>query len=226
MWSLAAVVGVLALRNLAGERFIPSAWYVPSNLAVAAVLVVVAGRSGLSASGLGLSRDRVGRGLAVGGVAAALAATVIVAGALLPATRSLFEDQRIADIQGGGELAYQSLVRIPLGTVVLEEVAFRGVLLALVTQQRSTRLAVVVSSLLFGLWHIQPTLDALAANDLGAGSAARVGAVAGAVAFTAASGVLFCALRLASGSLVAPMVLHTTVNGVSTVAAYVVLRSG
>lgn len=226
MWSVAVVVGVLAVRNVAGERFVPSGWYVPLNLAVALVLVLVAGRSGLSARDVGLSRERIGSGLAVGGAVAALAAAVIVGGALLPWTRPFFEDQRIADIRGGGELAYQTLVRIPLGTVLLEELAFRGVLLALLARQRSMGTAVVVSSLLFGLWHIHPTLSALAANDLATGAASRVGAVAGAVAFTAVSGVFFCGLRLGSDSLLAPMVVHATVNGVSTTVAYVVLHPG
>jgi membrane protease YdiL (CAAX protease family) len=225
MWSVAVVVGVLALRNVAGERFLPSAWYVPVNLAVAGLLALVAWRDGSSAADLGLSRSRAVSGLTVGAVVATLAAAVIVSGALLPWTRSLFEDQRIADVQGGGELAYQTLVRIPLGTVVLEEVAFRGVLLALVAERRSTGLAVAVSSLLFGLWHINPTLDALAANDVATSLTSSLGAVIGAVVFTAASGVLFCALRLASDSLLAPMVVHAAVNSTATIAAYLVLAA-
>jgi membrane protease YdiL (CAAX protease family) len=225
MWTVAAVVAVLVVRNVAGERYVPSGWYVPVNLAVAALTVLLAWWGGVGAADLGLARDRVGAGLRLGGGVAGLAAAVIVAGALLPWTRSLFEDQRIADIDGGGELAYQVLVRIPLGTVVLEEVAFRGVLLGLLSRWWSTGTAVAVSSLLFGLWHIHPTLDALSANELATGAASRAGAVAGAVAFTAASGVLFCGLRLASGSLLAPMLLHAAVNGISTLAAYTVLQS-
>lgn len=223
--ALAAVVGLLVVRNLAGERLVPSTWYVPVNLTVAALLVLVAWRARASMAELGLSRARLVPGLAVGAAAAAVVAGVIVAGAAAPWTRSLFEDQRLADVHGGGELAYQTLVRIPLGTVVLEELAFRGVLLALLAERMSTSTAVAVSSLLFGLWHIHPTLDGLSANDLATSSTTRVAAVTAAVVFTAASGALFCGLRLGSGSLLAPIVVHTATNSIATAAAYVVLQS-
>lgn len=190
---------------------------------MAAALLLLARLAGLSAAELGLSRSRVRPGLALGGAVAAVLAGGIVVGAALPWTRPLFEDQRIADVEGPGELAYRALVRVPLGTVALEELAFRGVVLALVAARRSTRTAVAVSSLLFGLWHVEPTLDALAANDLAEGPLAAAGAVSGAVVFTAVGGVLFCLLRLASGSLLAPVVVHAATNSVATTAAYVVL---
>jgi membrane protease YdiL (CAAX protease family) len=84
--------------------------------------------------------------------------------------------------------------------------------------------AVAVSSLLFGLWHIRPTLGTLAANDLAEGAWAQVGAVTAAVALTTVGGLLFCALRLTSGSLFAPLIVHTATNSAALVAAYVVLH--
>jgi membrane protease YdiL (CAAX protease family) len=225
MWAIAVVVGVLSLRNLAGERLIPPEWYVPVNLAVAGFLVLAAWRSGLSAADLGLARARMPAGLGVGAVVAVATAGVIVAGAAMPWTRSLFEDQRLAAVDGLGELAYQALVRVPLGTVVLEEVAFRGVLLALVAKRWSTGVAVVVSSVLFGLWHVHPTLDGLAANDLATGLPSRMATVAAAVVLTGVAGALLCGLRLATDSLAAPVVVHATMNSVATLAAYIVLQS-
>jgi membrane protease YdiL (CAAX protease family) len=148
----------------------------------------------------------------------------IAAGALIPLTRPWFEDQRVADIDTASALAYQSLVRIPLGTALLEEFAFRGVLLALLARVRPMGTAVVVSSVLFGLWHIRPTLSALATNDLAATGWAQSGAVTAAVVLTTLGGFLFCALRLGSDSLVAPLVVHATTNSSATVAAYAVLH--
>jgi uncharacterized protein len=81
-----------------------------------------------------------------------------------------------------------------------------------------------VSSLLFGLWHIRPTLGTLATNDLAQSAWAQVGAVTAAVALTTVGGLFFCALRLASGSLVAPVIVHTATNSAAIVAAYVVLH--
>jgi hypothetical protein len=46
--------------------------------------------------------------------------------ALTPATRPLLNDQRIAGLDRR-QLAYQVLLRIPVGTVAWEEIAFRGV---------------------------------------------------------------------------------------------------
>lgn len=129
---------------------------------------------------------------------------------MLPITRGFFEDERVQIGNGLGELAHQALVRIPLGTVLFEEVAFRGVLLALLMQRMGTRSAVLVSSTLFGLWHIVPTLGAANTNDIGGLS--QAGTVAGAVVITFVGGVVFCALRLRSGHLVAPVLLHLAFN--------------
>jgi membrane protease YdiL (CAAX protease family) len=216
------VVAVLAAWNPMVNRVIPPAWYVPANLAVAAGLVAVARRSGATPAELGLRRDRAGAGLRLGLKAAAVVATGIVVGLAIPGIRPLFADERLAGVSAAG-LAYQAVVRIPLGTVVLEEVAFRGVLLGLFGPGRA---GVVISSALFGLWHVLPTLDALAANNLAGSAAARTAAVMGAVALTGVVGVIFCALRLRSGSLVAPAVVHVATNSLGALAAATVLHAG
>lgn len=224
MWAVAVTVLVLAARNIAGERFIPSALYVPVNVGVIAVLAAIAVQQRVSLSELGLSRERLPAGLLVGLAIAGGVAVALAAGVALPITRGFFEDERIADIEGAGELAYQTLIRIPIGTVLHEEFAFRGLLLALLMRLYPTAVAVGVSSLLFGLWHIHPTLDALSANDLAESTLETVGAVAGAVVVTAIGGVLFCMLRLWTGSLLAPIVTHIATNSFGTLAAYLVLR--
>jgi membrane protease YdiL (CAAX protease family) len=216
---------VLTARNVAGETFIPSRLYVPVNVAVAGLLLAIAAASRLSLADIGLSPSRVLTGLRVAGVIVVIVAVAIALGAGLPLTRGFFEDQRIAAIDGGGALAYQVLVRIPFGTALLEEVAFRGVLLALLSRHVSTAAAVAISSALFGLWHINPTLSALATNELAPGVLAQTGAVTAAVIFTAIGGALFCGLRLATDSLVAPLVVHAAINSLATLAAYLVLHT-
>ncbi|MDQ3575018.1 MAG: CPBP family intramembrane metalloprotease [Actinomycetota bacterium] len=218
--ALALVLVVLVAHNLLGNLVLPQALYVPANLAVAAVLLGMARASGTSWTELGLSRSNVGPGAALGGAAFLVAAAVLVVAALVPATRTLFLDQRVANVTGSA-VAYQALVRIPLGTVVLEEVAFRGVLLALLGRATSTGNAVAWSSAMFGLWHVVPTVEALRANRL-APSAATVTA---AVLATAGAGALFCWLRLRSGSLVAPALAHVGTNSMALVVAVSVLRT-
>ena len=218
--ALVLVVLVLVVHNLAGNLVLPPSLYVPVNLAVAAVLLGIARASGMSWAELGLGRSSMGRGAALGLAAFLLAAIALVAAALVPATRPLFADQRVAKVTGAA-VAYQALVRIPLGTVVLEEVAFRGVLLALLSRATSPGAAVGWSSALFGLWHVVPTVEALNANRL----APSIPAVIAAAVATAAAGVLFCWLRLRSGSLIAPALAHVGTNSVALVVAVSVLRT-
>jgi membrane protease YdiL (CAAX protease family) len=220
---VAIAVGVLAVRNGVGEFGLPLL-YVPVNLATATVLAIVSCSSGLSARELGLSRAAAPRGAVVGVAVAAIVVAGIATGAAVPVTRPWFQDQRMADVDTAVELAYEALVRIPLGTAFLEEFAFRGVLLGLLARMGPMKTAVAVSSLLFGLWHVRPTLGALATNDLAEGAWTRAGAVTAAVALTTIGGLLFCALRLASGSLVAPLIVHAATNSAAIVAAYIVLH--
>lgn len=148
-------------------------------------------------------------------------------GALLPFTRELFSDQRDNSLTGL-QIADRVLIRVPIGTVLLEEVAFRGVLLALLLRAtRSRAWATAISSILFGLWHIlpslhlntqKPALTAVFGHSMLGAYLADVGAVL----FTAAAGVVLCELRRRSGSLLAPMVLHWSTNALGYLAAYLI----
>ena len=53
---------------------------------------------------------------------------------------------------------------MPVGTVLLEEVGFRGVVYGLAERAHGPLAATAVSSGLFGLWHVLPALDAYRAN--------------------------------------------------------------
>jgi uncharacterized protein len=112
-------------------------------------------------------------------------------------------------------------VRVPLGTALLEEVAFRGVLLGLLATLLGTRRAVVLSSLLFGLWHVRPAWGMAVAN--GAGLGVGLASVAGSVVVTAIAGLAFCWLRLRTGHLAAPLVTHAGMNALATFAAHLAL---
>ena len=128
------------------------------------------------------------------GSAAVVAGGAVVAAAALPATRELFRDRRLSGV-GRAEAAYQVAVRIPLATALAEELMFRGALLALFRRRRSTAAAVLWTSLLFGAWHVLPTIDDYPGSPAGAGAGAGL-----------------AWLRLRSGSVLAPALAHAALN--------------
>jgi membrane protease YdiL (CAAX protease family) len=221
---IAIAVAALAAHNVFGNEVLPDASYVPANVLAGLILIGLALVAGASLSDVGLGRTSASSGLRWGLAIAGVVAVGIAFGALLPATRGLFHDQRVAGISGG-ELAYEALLRIPVGTALFEELAFRGVLLAVLLRVTSTVPAVAVSSALFGLWHILPTISALRANELAEGAATAIGAVGGAVIVTGIGGALLCVLRLHTGSLIAPVLVHTSTNSLAIVAAFAVQRT-
>jgi membrane protease YdiL (CAAX protease family) len=219
------LVAVLAAWNLVINLVVPEGWYVPANLAMGAALVLLARRSGLKAAELGMERRALGPGLRFGLIAALVVTVLLLALASWPWVSRFFEDEPFAALGVGGIL-YQVLVRIPLGTALFEEVAFRGVLLGTMMRHGSTGNAVAVSSALFGLWHIVPTmvrLDQNPAGDYAINGLAHVGLVSLAVVATAMAGIVFCWLRLRSRSLAAPVVVHAVANGVAAWIAWVVI---
>ena len=158
-----------------------------------------------------MARRGVPAGLRWGGVAVLVVAVGYAVALVLPAPRPLLADARAADL-GADEIAGEGLVRIPPGTVLWEEVAFRGVLLAVLARVLSVRAATVAAAVAFGLWHIRPTLSGLDVNDLVDGPLGRSVAVALVCAGTAVAGLVFTWLRLRSGSLLAPALLHLATN--------------
>jgi membrane protease YdiL (CAAX protease family) len=216
----AALVAVLVGWNNVFINRVPSgrASYVVANLAATCSLLFAARRAGLATAELGLARRRLPAGLRWGGACAAIVGTAYLIAVLVPSFRPLLTDDRVGGLDGG-QLAYRVLVRIPLGTVLWEEVAFRGVLLAVLARLLPMRAAVAVSAVVFGIWHVRPTLGALEAYDVAAGPLLTSAAVVLACAGTAIAGAFFAWLRLRSGSLLAPVLLHLATNSLGTLAA-------
>ena len=206
----AAVCIVLAgYNNLTGPWH--RRWYPAVNALAATGMLAAAAASGLTATDLGLRRHRLRSGLRLGSAAAAPVVAAFGLAALTPATRPLLNDQRIA-VLDRRQLAYHVLLRIPVGTVAWEEIAFRGVLQAALRRVLAEPAATAVGSAVFGLWHIRPTAEALAVNRLAAGRGARITAVTAVAAGTAGAGALLSLLRERSGSLAAPVLLHLAAN--------------
>jgi uncharacterized protein len=226
--ALGVVLGTAVAWNLAANLWLPWALYVPGALVLATTLVGVATRLGGCRWGdLGLDHHELRRGLAYGAVVAVAVTVVLGLGAALPATRGLFQDRRAEGISTA-MLLYVALVRVPLGTVVLEETLFRGVLLGLGMRRWSQTTAVTVSCLAFGVWHMLPARNVTSFNpvfaDLAGGQLGRVYGVVAAVVVTTVAGLVLCWLRLRSRSLLAPALVHATVNGLGYVLAFLAGR--
>jgi membrane protease YdiL (CAAX protease family) len=217
-------IAVLALHNVAVHRLVPAPADAALNLVTAAGVTVLARRAGCSFGDLGLDAHDAARGLRTGLGGAAVAGAAVGLAAAVPATRRLFHDERLAGL-GRGEAAYHLWLRIPIATALAEEVLFRGALLALLRRRRSPAAAAVWTSLLFGAWHVLPTLkhhQGNAAAALIADSRAGPGlAVLVTTAATTGAGAVFAWLRLRSGSALAPALTHAAVN----VGAYLAGRS-
>lgn len=218
--TMTAVLAILGATNLVLNAVVPSGAYIPAILAAAVVGVIAARKGGATLDDLGLAPGRARRSLLVGlGIGGVIATSVFVSLAV-PGLRDLFRDDRAAGLSAG-DLAYQALVRIPLGTALGEELLFRGVGLGVGLRRWSLAGAIGVSSVLFGLWHILPALDSHSTNSVATGVPMPLLIVA-TVGITALAGVGLAGLRIRTGHVAAPIVAHAALNAAALIAAAVV----
>ncbi|GAA4767892.1 CPBP family intramembrane glutamic endopeptidase [Actinomycetospora chibensis] len=187
------------------------------NLGGVAAMVTVARLLGLTWADLGIGRGTWGAGLRWGG--AAIAVAVLGYGAVLVAAPELLENPQLAGASPGA-LLLRGLVLIPLGTVLAEELAFRGVLQGHSVRSLSARVALSVTAVAFGLWHLTVAMGPSAVPlppTLQWTSALTV------LAVTVVGGLALGWLRHRTGSVLAPIGLHLGTNAVGLVAAGVAL---
>ncbi|TQF73864.1 CPBP family intramembrane metalloprotease [Rhodococcus spelaei] len=220
---VAVVVVVLVGTNLIAH--FTNAWASIASVPIAAVvLVALTKRRGLGWAELGLSPRHWRKGSLYALGAVGIVAAVVAVGVALPFTRQFFMADRYATVTGA---LIASMIVIPLQTVIPEELAFRGVLHGTLDRAWGARGVFAAGSLLFGLWHIASSLGLTTGNKgltgvLGGGVAGQVLGIAGAVAATAVAGFVFTWLRRRSGSLLAPIALHWSLNGIGALAAALV----
>ena len=230
--ALILTVSLLAAYNVARTLWIPESWQLLTNVGVALLIGAIAWWSSVDTTELGLHRDHHPLGAIWGGGALLLVMAVVVGFALVSEVRGssqgALDDPRLQ--VPFLEMVYEVAFNTPLGTVVLEEFAFRGLLLALFLRHTSMWRSVLWSSLLFGAWHILPTLTTAASNgaveQLASTPAGLVLVVIGNVLSTAVAGAVFAYLRLRSGSLLAPALAHLATNDISFVVGWLFNRYG
>jgi len=212
--ALLVAVLLLATATVLANRVLPG-WAYPLCGAATAVALVGLGRlAGIGWAELGLSRRDARRSLLFGSLGFALVLLFFGVALAVPSLRTLFHDGRVGS-PGFGQLLWLALVRIPFGTVLIEEVAFRGVLPALLgAGERGRWWPVLGASALFGLWHLLPSL-ALMRNEavrtvFGGVPLAFVSLLA--MLAAAGVGVLICWWRYAGRGLLAPIGVHLATN--------------
>ncbi len=166
----------------------------------------------LKPSDVGLAKQSVKPGLKYASYAVgAVLAFMFIAYVVDP---NIFKDSRYN--QNLSAALFAALVLLPLKTVLFEELAFRGLFPALLLKHYNSRYtAAIISSLIFGLWHMS-TLP----NNRSLILIAPVTFMA-----TFLAGLAFCWLRFKSGSLLAPIAAHWCINAAAIILASLAWRS-
>lgn len=220
---LAAIIALVLYANVIVNEVLSPPWYVPFNLAVLGVVMFIARRAGTTDEALGVGRRHLQRGLIVGGLIALVLVALLAAAVAIPDTRDAFRDDRIVEGSAGLSL-YHALFRVPIGTALYEEILFRGVVFGMLARRTSALAAAAWSSLLFGLWHVLPALDAIETNPIGDAFGATWTPVVAAVVSTFLAGLFFVWVRLFAGSIVAPIIVHVSSNSTAILAATFVVH--
>ena len=186
----------------------------------AVVALVWARAFGLLPSDLGLVWRTAPRSAALGLVVALGLALVSVVFLRLP-------------ILAAQPVAYNPLNALPLETVLLraffwmpidtaipEEIEFRGALLAGLRLQVTTRRAVILSAVVFTLWHLVIVSRTLLATNFADEPLLLALGLVGALAAIFVGGVLFAILRLRTNNLAGSIICHWAFNTVLLIGIY------
>lgn len=211
----AGVLGYSVVLN----RVVPPCARIAANLAAAGAAVLAVRATGSSWADLGLDPRAAGRGARFGAAATAVVLVGTATLASAPPTRGRFE--RAHHVHAHPNPIFELALRIPVGTALCEELLFRSATLTAFARRGPRWRASLETAAVFGLWHVLPTLDALRAAEPATSIAdpATQREIAGTVAVTALAGLAFDALRRCSGSVLAPVVAHTAINGAAFTAA-------
>jgi len=202
------LVTLLVVVNITRSAVVPSSWHFVLNMSVGLAVVGIGLLAAMNPTEMGTAPADLAAGLRWGGTVFAL----ITVGVLVGGALGLLGDERTQ--VSAASMAWRALVVIPIGTVVVEELAFRGVLQGLLDRLLTPTRTLAVGAILFGLWHVFPAWRGGAVQS-DVADVGRAAAVAGTLVATTAAGVGFGWLRQRSGSVVAPMLAHLATNSVT-----------
>ncbi len=228
-WPVAVVIGTLIVLNVVNNRVAPQTHYLLWSFAGSVLLLAIGLLDGNTWTDMGLGWAYLIPGLAWAAVCIGGVTAVYLVGSAFKRTRTAFHDERMSDLTGS-RLMFQALVEVPFGTVLLEEIAFRAVLFSMLVRRVGLVWGIVISAVLFGLWHILPSIGTHEQNPalgsvVGEGRRGNILAIALSVLTTTIAGVVFAGLRLFSGSVLAPMGLHWATNGLGYAFSWLLIRA-
>jgi len=228
-WPVAVVLVTLVVLNIVNNRVAPQTHYLLWAFGGSVLLLALGLLDGNTWIDMGLGWSYLLPGLIWGGICIGGVTAVYLGGSAFRRTRTAFHDERMSELSGG-RVVFQALVEVPFGTVLLEEIAFRAVLLSMLIRRLDLGWGVAITSLVFGLWHILPSIGTHEQNPalgsvVGKGRRGNILAVALSVLTTTIAGVLFAGLRLFSGSVLAPMGLHWATNGLGYAFSWLLIRA-
>lgn len=226
MWTFTAFVAVwgnVSSFVFGSSAVLPggSAQYAVAGLVLVVISLAVARALGLDGRELGLRGPHprgavigalLGSAIALGGVVALRVVAPLLVGHTV-------QYAPLADVTAG-ELFRHVAVLLPLGIVVPEEIAFRGVVLGGLARAVGPRAAIAGAAVAFALWHSWIVLATIGETTLQGPVWTTVG-IAGALAVVAAGGALFAWLRLRTGTIATTIAAHWAFNVVVLVGLWV-----
>ena len=229
LWPVLIVVAALIVFNVVNNRVAPQRHYLLWALGGSFGLLALGLLDGNSWTDMGLGWGYLVPGFLWGVGAIAVVTAGYLAAASFRKGRDAMHDERVSELSGP-RLMFNALVEVPFGTVLFEEIAFRAVLFAMLARRFGIVWAIVISAVLFGLWHILPSIgtheqSAALGSVVGEGRRGNILAVVLSVVTTTAAGVVFAFLRLLSGSVLGPMGLHWATNGMGYFFSWTIIRA-
>ncbi|MHC8496326.1 MAG: lysostaphin resistance A-like protein [Actinomycetes bacterium] len=228
-WPVALVIAILVLFNLLFQRVAPTNQHLLWSIGGTFGLLAIGLLDGNSWTDMGLGWGYLFWGFMWALASIALVTVGYVVAAAFRRGRDALHDERVSSLSGP-RLMFNALVEVPFGTVLFEEIAFRAVLFAMLARRFGVVPAIIISAILFGLWHILASIgsheqSAALGSVVGTGKRAAILAVVLSVVTTTIAGVVFALLRIVSGSVIAPMGLHWATNGLGYFFSWSIIRA-
>jgi membrane protease YdiL (CAAX protease family) len=220
-----ALIALILLYGTVLAKLVPPKYHIFLNIFIAVIAILLGYGFGLSLSEMGIGAGYILKGILIALALSAIITLATLIIALIPFLRHFFLGEDLAHAKGP-LIAFEAAIRIPFSTALVEEVLFRGVLLGLLLTHYPTIIAITYAAIVFGLWHIFPTIKSLEHNDAAASlvgdkkSRQTIG-VLGAVTVTTIAGLLFGYARVLANSIVAPWLIHWSINASGVLGVYV-----
>jgi len=221
----ASLIVLILLYGTVLARLVPRRFHIILNIGIALTAIMLGLGFGLTPKDMGISLATITSGIIIAVVASIVITVTTLIIALIPPLRKFFLGDNLSKASGK-LIAFEAGIRIPFSTALIEEVLFRGVLLGLLLTHYPTILARLYSSIVFGLWHIFPTIATLEQNDVTAQAIQhkkhrKYAGVTGTIIITTLAGLLFGYLRILANSIIAPWIVHWTINASGVAGIYV-----